>query len=215
MRPRSLISCGGFALAAWVTVLVLAADKQTTARNPLAKPGMTLPEFDKTGALLRPVDFEKWTVVGTSIGLGYADGPKLDPDNPGQFQNVYLQPEAFDHFVATGEFPEQTVFILTNLPSKSTKKDQEKADVLRKGFFAGSTVGLEVSVKDSQRFPDGWAYYTFHDKPGETKKARDAERPMAKKECYNCHAKHAATNHVFTQYYSVLTAAREKRLAHK
>ena len=55
----------------------------------------------------------------------------------------------------------------------------------------------------------------FHDKPGETKKTRDAEQPFARKVCYDCHAEHAATDLVFTQYYSVLTAAREKKLAEK
>ena len=170
--------------------------------------------YNDNGELLRPVGYEKWPVVGTSIGLGYEDGDKTDPNNPGMFHNVYLQPEAFDHFVETGEFPEQTVFIVTNLPSRSTKKDQEKADVLRNGFFAASTVGLEVAIKDTQRFPDGWAYYMFHDQPGKPKaKDRAAEKPFARKDCFNCHAEHGAIDHVFTQYYSVLTAAREKRLA--
>ena len=187
---------------------LLAADKPAAP-----KPAMPLPEYDQTGALLRPVDYEKWVVVGTSIGLGYEDGKKADPDNPGQFNNVYLQTAAFDHFVETGEFPEQTMFIVTNLPSRSTKKDKEKTGVLRSGFFAGSTVGMEVSIKDSKRFPEGWGYYMFHDKPGEPKKARDAEKPFARKDCYDCHAEHAANDLVFTQYYSVLTAAREKKLA--
>src|SRR5262249_12080602 len=150
-----IVSLCATSFAALIAVMLFAADKKSPAEKPAAKTAMALPEYNKSGALLRPINFEKWTVVGTSIGLGYEDGPKLDPDNPGQFNNVYLQPEAFDHFVETGEFPEQTVFIVTNLPSKSTKKDKEKADVLRNGFFAGSTVGLEVSIKDSKRFPDG------------------------------------------------------------
>ncbi len=207
----SAITLGLFAFA-----LTAADQKSLPQEKATAKAAMPLPEYNADGALLRPVGYEKWIVVGTSVGLGYEDGDKNDPNNPGQFHNVYLQREAFDHFVETGEFPEQTVFIVTNLPSRSTKKDKEKADILRAGFFADPTVGLEVSVKDTKRFPDGWAYYMFHDQPGQPKrKDRDAEQPFARKACYDCHAEHGAVDHVFTQYYSVLTEARAKRLAEK
>ncbi len=62
-------------------------------------------------------------------------------------------------------------------------------------------------------FPDGWAYFMFHDKPSEVKRRRDAEQPFVRKECFDCHAEHAQTDMVFTQYYSVLTEARKKHLA--
>lgn len=207
----------GISCLALFAYALFAVDKKSpgksTAEKSVSPDSMPLPEFNDDGALLRPVGYEKWIVVGTSVGLGYEDGAKKDPNNPGQFHNVYLQREAFDHFVETGEFPEQTIFVVTNLPSRSTKKDKEKADILRSGFFAAPTVGLEVSVKDSRRFPDGWAYFMYHDRPGEQRKDRDAEQPIAKKECYNCHAEHGAADHVFTQYYSVLTEARAKHLA--
>lgn len=183
-------------------------------KKPVADRDMPLPEYDAEGRLLRPVDFETWVVVGTSIGLGYEPGAKTDPQNPGQFNNVYLQRKAFQQFVETGEFPEQTVFVVTNQPSRSTKDDEKSA--LRAGFFAAPTVGMEVSVKDSKRYPDdGWGYFMFHDKPDETKKVRDAQKPFAHKDCAKCHAEHAATDMVFTQYYSVLTEARKKRLENK
>lgn len=203
-----------------LTYGLIAADKKTaqepSTRKIPATDAMPLPEYNDDGALLRPTGYEKWIVVGTSVGLGYEDGDKTDPSNPGQFHNVYLQREAFDHFVETGEFPEQTVFVVTNLPSRSTKKDKEKNDVLRAGFFAAPTAGLEVSVKDTKRFPDGWGYYMFRDQAGQPKgKVRDAEQPFARKACYDCHAEHGAVDHVFTQYYSVLTEAREKHLTEK
>lgn len=197
---------------------LMASDSSIPSDSASTKAGeatMPLPEYDPDGALLRPRGFEKWVVVGTSIGLGYSDGDKTDPNNPGQFHNVYMQPQAFDHFVETGEFPEQTMFIVTNNPSRSTK-DGKKSDVLRSGFVAAPTVGLEVAVKDSKRFPDGWAYYMFRDRPGrQTNDAREAQTPFARKDCYDCHAEHGAVDNVFTQYYSVLTSAREARVKSK
>ena len=177
---------------------------------------MALPEYDTDGKLLRPTGYEKWVVVGTSIGLGYSDGDKKDPDNPGTFHNVYLQPEAFDHYVRTGEFPEQTVFIVTNNQSQPAKT---KGPVSRLGFVAAPTSGLEVAIKDSKKYPDTWAYFMFHDKADEHDKVggsenyvRSAEPAFARKECYNCHAEHGAVDNVFTQFYSVLTTARQKQV---
>lgn len=202
----------------WAIVLLvgLAACALTAAdpapgKQPAALKGMSLPEYDKDGKLLRPTGFEKWVVVGTSIGLGYSDGDKPDPNNPGTFHNVYLQPEAFDHYVATGEFPEQSVFIVTNNRSQPAKT---KGPVSRTGFVAAPTSGLEIAIKDSKKYPEGWAYFMFHDKPGKSNPAvRTAEQAFDRKDCFDCHAEHAAKDNVFTQFYSVLTNAREKQQA--
>ncbi len=194
--------------------LALYADDKA-AINPEASTAskMQEPSYDQEGRLLRPVGYEKWVVVGTSIGLGYSDGDKNDPQNPGTFHNVYLQPEAFDHYVQTGEFPEQTVFIVTNNKSRPANT---KGSVSRKGFVASATSGLEVAVKDTKRFPDGWAYFMFHDEPEKAKpETVHAERAFDRKDCFDCHAEHGAVDNVFTQYYSVLSTARETQLANK
>lgn len=199
-----------------------------TAADPVVAPkaepqtgvdlkGMALPEYTPEGKLLRPVGYEKWVVVGTSIGLGYADGDRPDPNNPGMFHNVYLQPEAFEHYVETGKFPEQTVFIVTNNRSQPA---QTKGPVSRTGFVAAPSSGLEIAIKDAKRFPDGWAYFMFHDKPSQPSQpskpvtpARTAEQAFERKDCFDCHAEHGAEDNVFTQFYSVLTNARAQRLA--
>lgn len=181
-------------------------EKQTAARD--TPPGMVLPEYEADGKLLRPVDYERWVVVGTSVGLSYSDGPAANRDNPGQFHNVYMQPEAFDHFVKTGEFLEQTIFVVTNNPSQATTG---KDELNRDGFFASPATGLEVSVKDTKRFADGWGYYMFHGDL-DTSRPRDAESAFASADCYECHAEHGKQDAVFTQFYSVLTSARARHL---
>lgn len=179
------------------------------------KSKMAQPEYDQEGKLLRPIGFEKWVVVGTSIGLDYSDGDKRDPNNPGTIHNVYLQPEAFDHYVRTGEFPEQSVFIVTNHRSQPAKT---KGPVSRSGFVAAPTSGLEVAVKDQKRFAEGWGYFMFHDPVGKEspdKKSTDvrlAAKAFAQKDCFDCHAEHGEVDNVFTQFYSVLTAARQAHL---
>lgn len=189
---------------------LFADDKVETNPEAPTYSKMQEPLYDQEGRLLQPVGYEKWVVVGTSIGLGYSDGDKNDPQNPGTFHNVYLQPEAFDHFVQTGEFPEQTVFIVTNNKSRPANT---KGSVSRKGFVASATSGLEVAVKDTKRFSDGWAYFMFHDAPEKAKpETVHAERAFDRKDCFDCHAEHGADDNVFTQYYSVLTEARRQYL---
>lgn len=194
--------------------LALYADEKTAIEPEASTVSkMHQPSYDQEGRLLRPSGYEKWVVVGTSIGLGYSDGDKNDPKNPGTFHNVYLQPEAFDHYVQTGEFPEQTVFIVTNNKSRPANT---KGAVSRKGFVASPTSGLEVAVKDTKRFPDGWAYFMFHDAPEKAKpETIHAERAFDRKDCFDCHAEHGADDNVFTQYYSILSSARAAQLANK
>jgi len=195
-------------------LLAIAVVDRFSAADP--KPhlaGMPLPEYSADGALLRPTGFDRWVVVGTSIGLSYSDDAPRDPANPGLFHNVYLQPQAFEYYVRTGEFPEQSVFIVTNCPSRPAKGN---GDVNRRGFFADATHGLEVSVKDSQRFEGGWGYFMFHDaeaaprSPAESKK-REAVPALPQRDCFDCHAEHARQDNVFTQFYSVLNSARANR----
>ncbi len=211
MRMPVFLKAGvGVLLVGLAAYALIAADPVAEKKLDAPLKGMALPEYTKEGKLLRPVGFEKWVVVGTSIGLGYSDGDKSDPTNPGMFHNVYLQPEAFEHYVETGKFPEQTVFIVTNNRSQPAKT---KGPVSRSGFVAAATSGLEIAIKDSKKYPDGWAYFMFHDKPGKAApQVRAAEQAFERKDCFDCHAEHGAVDNVFTQFYSVLTEARGERV---
>jgi len=207
-KPKLLAAAMLVGFTGWTLLGAETAKEQQTSHPPK---GMALPEYDQEGRLLRPIGYEKWIVVGTSIGLDYSDSDKEDPNHPGMFHNVYLQREAFEHYVETGAFPEQTVFIVTNNKSQPAKT---KGTVSRSGFVAAPTSGLEIAIKDTERYPDGWGYFMFHDQPGKSDSTvRAAERGFERKDCYDCHAEHGETDNVFTQFYSVLTVAREQRLA--
>lgn len=176
--------------------LLLGAD---TKGEPGALERMVQPEYDDSGSLLRPEGYERWTFVGTSLGISYSeDEPK---NGPGDFHNVYVQPEAFDYFKERGEFPEKTIFVMTNSPAAK----KEGNDLInRNGHFAGRTRGLEVSVKDSARFEDSWAYFIYRSASG----PRGGAKAFPRAVCWDCHAEHAQDDNVFTQFYSVLDVAR-------
>ena len=99
-----------------------------------------------------------------------------------------------------------------------------KDDLNRDGFFAAPTRGLEVAVKDSRRFDGGWGYYMYHetadsqlgkDAESSLELAPTAEKPFPQRDCFDCHSEHGAVDNVFTQFYSVLTTARQKHLQRK
>lgn len=190
-------------------IWALAAASEPAPSRPDQDRASSRPEYDPQGNLLRPQGFEQWIVVGTSVGLSYSDGQAKPQDNPGMFHNVYLPPDAFEHFVKTGEFPEQTIFVVTNNPSQLAAQE----GLGRQGFFAADSRGLEVAVKDSRRFEGGWGYFMYHGEPTPNPPNRDSAKAFARAECFDCHAEHGATDNVFTQFYSVLKGARAKHLA--
>lgn len=160
------------------------------------------PRYDEGGALYLPKDFYSWVFVGASTGLSYSDNGSRR-EGPGMFHNVYLHPGAYQHFAQTGKFPEKTVLAL------AMYEPSQKGDLVRGGFFEGDLVALELAVKDSKRFRDGWAYFNFSSGGTLLEKAR----PVPGHGCVSCHAEHGAVDHVFVQFYPVLRQFEGRRAA--
>ena len=111
------------------------------------------------------------------------------------FHNVYIQREAFDHYMETGEFPEKTILAMENFSPGS------KVSINQKGYFEDKLVGFEVALKDHDQFEEGWAYFNFTQRGGDLKATAKA---FPKAACYSCHDQHAANDNVFTQFYPIL-----------
>ena len=157
------------------------------------------PSYNDKGEMIRPdISFREWVYVGTpltpnSLNNGNAAFP--------EFHNVYIHPSNFDHYKRTGKFPDGTVIVKELVLVGST------AAVSGNGYFMGEFVGLETTVKDSQRFPDepgNWAYFSF----GHSYPLADSAVAFPAPACNACHAASAADDFVFTQYYPVLRAAK-------
>ncbi|HEY2933321.1 MAG TPA: cytochrome P460 family protein [Acidobacteriota bacterium] len=157
------------------------------------------PVFQGKETLLRPVGYREWVFVGSSLGLRYAPDPEAASKRPELYHNVYINPRSYREFVKTGKFPDGTMMVL-ELAGKESKHEPGL-----QGSFQKEYVALEASVKDSKRFPTGWAYFSFDSSDGKQKASAE---PFSAEECFSCHDKKAATDHVFTQFYPVLRAAR-------
>jgi uncharacterized protein (TIGR03067 family) len=154
--------------------------------------------FEGKDTLLRPEGYREWVFVGSSLGLRYEEGKK-HPERL-EYKNVYIDPVAYRAYKQTGTFPEGTILVL------ETAAGAEKNEPGLRGSFQKEFTGLSAAVKDKDRFPDGWAYFSFSDGPGKTKAKA---RPAKKTACYDCHLKKGAEDNVFTQFYPGLKAARD------
>ncbi len=182
----------GATLIALIAALAAAVQLRKADARP-ALDGMVEPSYAAEGDLMRPEGYRTWVFVGASLGLSYIEG--TEREGPGTFTNVYIQPEAYRYFMETGEFPEKTM-----LPMDVFRPGSRES-INQAGYFEKDFLGMEVAVKDSERYPEGWAYLSFRDRAGGLKAAASA---FPKDRCFDCHAEHGATDNVFTQFYPVL-----------
>lgn len=162
-------------------------------------------EFTAGNAVKLPVGYRKWVFVGAPLTPNALnDGEAPFPE----YHNVYVEPTAFDHFAETGEWPEGTQIVKELALIYQNDNDELGAtfEVSGHGFQQGEFAGLELTVKDSTRFPDmpgGWAYFSYgHHAPPYAEIAS----AFAAESCNACHAGNADTDFVFTQFYPVLRA---------
>ena len=180
--------------ATWtIRALESAVDARAGAQSPRA-PEPVMPQYDKSGALLLPADYRRWVMIGASLGLSYSDAPS----DHEMFAHTLMEPTAYRHFVETGTFREGTMFALL------LQGPGDKVLPARRGQFANDVHGVEMAVKDSAHSPEGWAYYGFGGMGGGIRGSASA---APRNSCFNCHAEHAVRDHVFVQFYPLLTEA--------
>ncbi|WP_282608590.1 cytochrome P460 family protein [Pelagibius sp. Alg239-R121] len=166
--------------------------------------------FAADGQVMIPKDWRQWVYVGTPLTPNALnDGKAPFPE----FHNVYIEPTAFAHWQSTGKFANGTqivkeLVLIRQKDADEMNEDGSTGEVSGVGYFQGEFAGLELTVKDTTRYPDepgGWAYYSFgHNSPpyADTAKAFPTEA------CNACHETNAADDFVFTQFYPVLRAAK-------
>ena len=171
----------------------------------LAGAEMSLPRYTPDGQLVRPEGYRHWMFVGANYGMGYTEGDANAAQRPTTFHNIYIQPEAYQHYVRTGTFPDRTMLVM------EVVRPGTNASINKRGMFQDIFVGIEVALKDETRFPqDKWAYFNFIGPEG---KPLAQSKPFGRQACWSCHNEHGAVDNVFVQFYRVLREEREKTLA--
>ena len=160
---------------------------------------MAQPRYAGGNELLRPEGYRDWKFVAANYGMGYRDGQPEIPANA-TFHNIFIQPDAFKQYVASGEFPEKTMLVM------EVYRPGTNASINKRGLFQNEFVGVEVALKDSSKFPEKWAYFNFIGKEG---KQLSQTKAFPKDSCWKCHNEHGAKDNVFLQFYPALRDARK------
>jgi hypothetical protein len=178
-------------LLALTTVLVPFGFGQVTATP---KSG---PEYTADSRLKFPEKFREWIFLTSGIDMSYS--PMSGMSDRSVFDNVFVNPEAYQAFVETGTWPDKTTLVL------ETRGAQTKGSINHSGHYQDSDVmGIEVHVKDEARFPGQWAFFDFEN-------TISGNLVPAGAACYSCHAEHAAVDTTFVQFYpTLLTIAKRK-----
>ena len=162
------------------------------------------PNWTGSGELILPRDYHQWVFLGSPLTPHALNGGKAAFP---EYHNVYVQPEAFKAYRRTGEWPEGTImFKELQLTRPGTNPDGSAVEVSGRGFFPGARNGVDISVKDRNRFKDtdGWGFFNFgHHAPPYAKTAT----AQPKEACAGCHMANA-TNMVFSKFYAPILDAK-------
>jgi cytochrome P460 len=189
-------------IAGAVCFLIAAVLTQSGARAQQGAPGAGAPRFTAGNELIRPTDFREWIFVTSGLGMTYNEVVAGTPARVPNFTNVYVNPGSYRNFMKTGQWLEQTIFIL------EIRASQSEGSINKGGNYQSGVVAIEASVKDSARYPGKWGYFNF----GRGAEMKDkVEALPATASCYSCHATNAAVDNTFVQFYpTLLDVAREK-----
>lgn len=173
--------------------LLFGVAASTTSAQSVASNG---PAYTTDGRLQFPAAYRKWVYLSSGLDMSYLPNAQRSLST---FGNVFVNPESYDAFVATGTWPDKTVFVL------EVRRAEPNASINQNGRSQGEIVRTEVHLKDNARFEGGWAFFAFPNEMPATMIARTAN-------CYSCHQEHGAVDTTFVQFYPTLLAiARTKK----
>ena len=164
----------------------------TGSRSPVAAESAanhaTSPVYTADGKLVFPANYREWIYLTTGLDMDYS--PTVNLVDHSMFDNVFVNPESYKAFVATGKWPDKTIFVLEGRVAGS------KGSINKGGHYQTTEImARSIHLKDEAH--GGWAFYGFGDGP---------EGRLIPKEavCYSCHTDHGAVDTTFVQFYPTL-----------
>ena len=179
-----------------ITALLIAvAGSKTSAGGQSPANMSTAPVYTADGKLMFPPNYREWIYLTTGLDMDYS--PTVNLAEHSMFDNVFVNPEAYKAFVATGKWPDKTVFVLEGRVAGS------KGSINKAGHYQTTEImSRSIHLKDESR--GGWAFYGFGDGSTGSHISKEAV-------CYSCHADHGAVDTTFVQFYpTLLEIARQK-----
>jgi len=126
----------------WILIclaLVLSAQNPSTAGAQGVKPGPTIPTYTADGRLVFPTGYREWIYLSSGVDMSYSPNMSMDHS---MFDNVFVNPEAYRAFVATGTWPDNTMLVL------EARMAGSKGSINKTGHYqTGDVMAREVHVK--------------------------------------------------------------------
>jgi hypothetical protein len=158
------------------------------AANAVSNP----PVYTSGGKLMFPKNYRQWIYLTTGIDMDYNPNVQMQAGHS-MFDNVFVNPEAYKAFVATGTWPDKTILVLEQRMAAS------KGSINKSGKYQTDDImGWAIHIKDESRFPGGWAFF------GYDAGLKPAQQIPTKAPCYSCHEEHGAVDTTFVQFYPTL-----------
>jgi hypothetical protein len=181
-----------FCLLLCLSALLMAQDSSQAAPNH-----STVPVYTLDGKLVFPANYREWIYLTTGMDMDY--NPDIAMAGHSMFDNVFVNPEAYKAFVATGTWPNQTMIMLEG------RMAANKGSINKKGHYQTNDVMMQsVHIKDEGRFPGKWAFFGFD-------QGKPAKQIPKEAVCYSCHEQHGAVDTTFVQFYpTLLEVAKQK-----
>jgi hypothetical protein len=170
-------------LGALVLISVCAASLQVSSPGSRTD----VPQYATGDELVRPEGYREWVFLSSGLRMSY-EGSRGEG---GMFTNVFVTPSAYHQFLATGTWPDKTVFV------QEKRASSHEGSLNKAAHFQTDLMGISVQVKDAARFPEKWAYFSF-DSSAKTAK------PNPKAMCWQCHHDHGAVDSTYVQFYPTL-----------
>ena len=180
----------------FLSALLLARSSADDAAKP-APNNSTAPVYTADGRIVFPANYREWIYLTTGLDMDYNPDLAAMP-GPSMFDNVFVNPEAYKAFVATGTWPDKTMLVL------EVRMAASKGSINQAGHYQTTDVmARSVHVKDA-RLPGGWAFFPLDEGKPTAQLPKEAV-------CYSCHEQHAAVDTTFVQFYPTLLEIAKKK----
>jgi hypothetical protein len=173
-----------------ITLLSMAVLVSAVALYPKGTPAASGPEYTSEGELRFPEHYRQWIYLTTGFDMSYNPAMRMGHH---MFDNVFVNPEAYEAFVETGTWPDKTILVLEGRMAESNGSINKAGN-----YQTTNMMGVEAHVKDEARFPGKWAFFAG------LEAGKTAKMIPTTADCYSCHEAHGAVDTTFVQFYPTL-----------
>ncbi len=151
-------------------------------------------QYTSDGQMVLPKDYRQWVFLSAGLGMTYKADATPNANPP--FENVFVNPAAYQEFLKTGVWPDKSVLLL------EVRASESRVSINKNGRVQSKILHIEGHVKDNAK--GGWAFYGFKDG------AQKGTLFPKTADCYSCHSENGAVDTTFVQFYPTLVDPAKK-----